>query len=337
MNNALDEFGKNGDEYNEGASANKLTSDALDFYTDRPIEPTCEKELYAAMEKLQLPKQYTIHGSSYYAAGNTVKKLDPGTYNIGINDAGVYYTKIEIQSDEWLTFRDSLINQVEKEIETFWSQEKVFKQYKVLHRRGMILYGPPGTGKTVLIKQIIDRIVKNGGIVFICDYRPDIVSKGLKVFRDIEPARKVVCVFEDIDTIIRQYGEEDMLNLLDGENVIDHVLNIATTNYPERLDRRIVGRPRRFDRLVKIGYPDASMREFYFKHKLGIKDAELSKWAVATEGFTFAALAELLISVKCLNNDFNESVERIKELISSTASSEDFKPSVGFASKKVGF
>jgi ethanolamine transporter len=30
----------------------------------------------------------------------------------------------------------------------------------------------------------------------------------------------------------------------------DKVINIATTNYPERLDRRIVSRPRRFDRII---------------------------------------------------------------------------------------
>jgi len=35
------------------------------------------------------------------------------------------------------------------------------------------------------------------------------------------------------------------------------VLNLATTNYPEQLDRRFVARPRRFDRVVRIDAADS--------------------------------------------------------------------------------
>lgn len=33
--------------------------------------------------------------------------------------------------------------------------------------------------------------------------------------------------------------EERLLSLLDGKMQIDHILFIATTNYPERLDQRL--------------------------------------------------------------------------------------------------
>ena len=33
---------------------------------------------------------------------------------------------------------------------------------------------------------------------------------------------------------------------------MNRTINLASTNYPERLDRRIISRPRRFDRILRI-------------------------------------------------------------------------------------
>ena len=45
-------------------------------------------------------------------------------------------------------------------------------------------------------------------------------------------------------------------------------VNLATTNYPEKLDRRIISRPRRFDRILRIDAPDARRREAYIAQKV---------------------------------------------------------------------
>ena len=59
------------------------------------------------------------------------------------------------------------------------------------------------------------------------------------MLRSIEPDTQIVCLFEDIDAYIGTYGEEEILSLLDGETQINKVLNVATTNYPRKLDQRI--------------------------------------------------------------------------------------------------
>ena len=64
------------------------------------------------------------------------------------------------------------------------------------------------------------------------------------------------------------HGDSELLQWLDGSHQINKVINIATTNYPERLDRRIVSRPRRFDRIIKIEAPAARIRETYLAKKL---------------------------------------------------------------------
>lgn len=276
--------------------------------------------------------QYSLYGEGYIPCGETKTKLDTGVYSIRRTDTGLpMFVHSPVKSDEWLTFRDDLIEDVVEEIEKFWDRRDVFKQYGYLQRRGYMFYGPPGTGKTILLKQIIEKILKRDGIVILADNAPDLVSDGLKHFSKIEPNRNIVCIFEDIDAIIDRYGESSLLSLLDGEDSVDHVLNLASTNYPEKLDRRIVGRPRRFDRIIKIGYPEPDMRKYYFTEKLKLSEEEVEVWVNATENFTFAAMTELVISVKCLGNPFNKSLKRIKDLL-------DIKPSsCDFNTSKMGF
>lgn len=270
--------------------------------------------------------QYSQEGDAFLPCGNTVKKLKAGTYKIFRTEHGLpVYEPSPIKSDEWLTFRNDLITDVLDEVNKFWERREVFEKYGYMQRRGYMFYGPPGTGKTVLLKQITQKIVQSGGIVFICDTHPDIVQNGLKYFSRIEPNRNIVCLFEDIDAIIDRYGDSHLLTLLDGEDSIDHVLNIATTNYPEKLDKRLIGRPRRFDRVVKINYPEPEMRLYYFTQKLKVSDNEAKKWVDATDCFTFAAMTELVISVKCLGNPFDQSVKRIRNLLDLKPSSSDFK------------
>ena len=275
--------------------------------------------------------QWGAHSfGEWVGVGSTQPKLKAGVYRIqSVRNDYVFAVQC-VNVDSLMEFPDSKTDTLLKEIEEFWNRGKIFKEYGYLHRRGLLLYGPAGGGKTSLVQQVIKKIIDRGGIVFLCGH-PSILGGGLKVFREIEPDRPVVCVFEDIDAIVRDYGEPELLSILDGEVQIDKVLNLATTNYPELLDRRLVARPRRFDRVIKIGMPEQGVRLAYFLHKLKIKEDEVEKWVKATDGFSFAAMAELVISVKCLGGDFDKSVEVIGRLLKAKASSRDYD------SEKVGF
>jgi len=65
--------------------------------------------------------QYTLIGDgTYLPCGRTVKKLVPGVYEIGMTDNGVpFFISHPTRSDEWLTFRDSLISNVLKKLLNF--------------------------------------------------------------------------------------------------------------------------------------------------------------------------------------------------------------------------
>ena len=160
------------------------------------------------------------------------------------------------------------------------------------------------THNTCLVKQIIEQIINNDGIVFDCRH-PGHLNRALEMFRGIEISRRIVCTFEDLDAIIRDYGEDALLSLLDGENQVDRVLNIATTNYPEALDKRLVARPRRFDRVYKIDMPTSAHRKIYFQTKLDeelLSTIDIDKWVNETDKFSWASLSELIVSVFCLDH-----------------------------------
>lgn len=327
MDSNLDDFGTGGHD---------LVGDSEPRRSARDLTSEFEENVEKVGGREEISKtQWTANESGVFmAVPPTRQKLPAGVYTVTVKNNIPVFVKQELVVDDLMKFPESLSDKVFGEIDGFWAKGDVFKEYGFLHRRGYIFYGPQGSGKTAMVQQIIQSVVAKDGVVFICEH-PGILVLGLTTFRGVEPNRPIVCVFEDIDSIIKNYGDDYLLALLDGENQIDKVLNIATTNYPEMLDKRIVARPRRFDRVIKVGMPGADIRREYFRHKLKIKEEELEKWVEASEDFSFAACAELVISVKCLGHEFDKAVEVLSSLLTTNANSAEFNTSeVGFAQKK---
>jgi hypothetical protein len=270
--------------------------------------------------------QWMITGpNTYQVCGRTTDALPAGAYSCALDGCGnPVFQGRDLQVDELINFPDSLPARVLAEINTFWSQGDRFARYGFLHRRGYLLYGKQGCGKSSLVHQIVGEVVAAGYVAFFCQ-SPYWFIRCMEKFRTVEPSRPMVCIFEDIDAIIEQNGESDLLQWLDGNHQVDKAVNLATTNYPERLDRRIISRPRRFDRILRIDAPDARTRQAYFGRKVPeLTAAELATWVDLTDGLPFAALAEMVISVCCLGNDLEESAKLLKTLDAHTPSSLEF-------------
>ncbi|MEX0819845.1 MAG: AAA family ATPase, partial [Pirellulaceae bacterium] len=274
--------------------------------------------------------QWTIAGPGVYqTCGRTIPRLPAGAYTCSVDMAGNAVFQVRnLQLDELIDFPDSLPAKILEEIERFWGMGDRFAKYGFLHRRGYLFYGKQGSGKSSLIHQIIDRVVRADYVAFFC-HHPATFVRGVEVFRQAEPGRPIVCIFEDIDAIIGHYGDSELLQWLDGNDQVNKAVNLASTNYPEKLDRRIVSRPRRFDRILRIDPPDDRLRSAYLTRKLPDQPAEeRRRWVELTQGLTFAALAELVISVCCLENDLEETVRLLKELDALTPSSNEFGTNV---------
>lgn len=287
-------------------------------------------------EKVVKASQWGAVGAKTFKAFPVSHQALPaGCYSVTLdnNDNRIIFMGKYIKSDQIMRFKGGLTDQFLKEIDDFWTREALFKEHGFLHRRGYLLYGPQGTGKSSIVWQVAQDVIQRGGIVFVCD-NPKFFAEGLKTFRQVEPGRPIVCVFEDVDAIIRKYGESEILSLLDGDSQVDRVINLATTNYPELLDKRIVNRPRRFDRIYKVLAPNDSVRIAFLKQKLP-KKANQAEWIKKTRGLSFAALAECLISVLCLGNPLDETVKILRDIESKNPKSSDFGSGIGFGTDDV--
>jgi AAA+ superfamily predicted ATPase len=309
----LNDFGTQCD-----STSRHAPSDTAIYHHDRAFPPP-ESPTAPIQWKLALP-------GVFEACGTTHRQLPAGAYTCNLNQYGEpQLLAKDLQVDDLIDFADSLPSQILKEIENFWSLGDTFSRYGFLHRRGYLLYGPQGSGKSSVVHQVVHRIIKAGHVAVFCEH-PGVLTRSLELFRKIEADRPLVCMFEDIDAIIEIHGDSELLQWLDGSHQINKVINIATTNYPERLDRRIVSRPRRFDRIIKIEAPAPHIREAFLTKKLpDLAPAEMARWLAITEGLSFAALAELVISVACLGNGLEDTVKVLRTLDDQHPSSREFE------------
>lgn len=197
---------------------------------------------------------------TFRPSGPRREKLLSGVYTVEIDAMGPFFVRTKVVTDNLIELDDAASTRVLSSLRKFWKSRKAYTDRGVLYKRGLLLWGPAGSGKTATLGLLMQELLRMDGLVFICQ-DPGLLSQMLAILRRIEPERNLIVVLEDIDELVSRYGEHELLALLDGETQIDNVVNIATTNYPERLGARIVNRPSRFDERILVDMPNASARE----------------------------------------------------------------------------
>jgi len=274
-------------------------------------------------------RMWAVQGANFFPCDESVKELAPAQYEVCHSpNSGFFFQQKNACFDELMQLPDSASEEIYKNIETFWTKEQRFRNFGFLWKRGILLWGPAGSGKTCTLQLISQSIIKQGGIsVYVSN--PTITAGGLAIFRRIEPDRPCVVMLEDLDAMISNHGEHEVLALLDGELQIDNVVFIATTNYPERLDKRIVNRPSRFDIVKLIGMPKPAARKMYLSAKnkrLKKNPEELSQWVKATDGFSIAHLKEVIVSVEVFEVPLEQAIKRLQKMIDYHPKSTDASP-----------
>jgi hypothetical protein len=275
-------------------------------------------------------------GTNYVACDETIRSLPPGVYTTQESRSlGQYLKREHIVLDQLVKLPDSAGELIMSDVDKFWVSEDKFKKLGFLWKRGILMYGPPGSGKTSIIQQIASKFIAEGGICVFMD-NPKMLVHCVRMLKTVEPNRPIAVLMEDIDSIVQNYGESDILALMDGEVQIDNVLFVATTNYPEKLDKRLICRPSRFDIVRKIGMPSDEARRVFLSSKsslLGLPEheQELDKWVRETKGFSVAHLKELIISIEVYEADFAASVKRLKSMLTNVPSSTDSEGGFGFS------
>lgn len=280
-------------------------------------------------------KRWAANDDTFWGATQTYDELPAGFYRCGMHpQIGAILNRMKVETDSLLDLPDDDSAAIIREFAKFWTLEPEFRARGFLMKRGFLLWGPPGSGKTSTVHLLIRRLISdNDGIVLMVE-NPYEAAPCLQMVRQIEPKRPVIAIMEDMDALVSTYGENPYLSLLDGEAQVDNIVYVATTNYPERLDRRFVDRPSRFDTVRYIGMPSADARRVYFQAKEpSLSGGELEEWVSASEGFSIAHLKEMIIAVRCFGQPLTQVTERLEAMHSRQPTSADSpdRQQVGFA------
>jgi hypothetical protein len=282
-------------------------------------------------------KRWASSQSTYWGAEQTHDQIPSGMYKCSSSqDYGPVLIRVPQETDAIMPLPGSEGSNIVSEFKDFWSLEEQFRSRGFLHKRGFMLWGPPGSGKTSQIQLLIKEIIEMNGLVLLLDY-PQVAAACLLMMRSIEPKRPAMAIMEDLDSLLEKHGENEYLSLLDGEAQIDSIVFLATTNYPERLDKRFVDRPSRFDTIRYVGMPCAEARRAYLKAKEPkLTEDELDLWVRRSDGFSIAHLKELIIAVKCFGQDLENVVDRLEAMQDRKISSDGFpgRNVVGFGKSK---
>lgn len=165
-----------------------------------------------------------------------------------------------------------LKTRIQSDVDNFFNKGvQVYTERNLKPFRKFLFAGPPGTGKTMICTAIAKKAIEDGKIViYLSSAQKGPGDRYGSTFDKIEYALQVaagseypcVIILEEIDAYLHEEEKALILNVLDGNEspLSKHgTLLIATTNYPEVIDARIMKRPGRLDRIYVI--PEVRIEE----------------------------------------------------------------------------
>lgn len=279
-----------------------------------------------------VPKRYAHSDGIYWGSPETCDALAPGFYTPTEVRGAPAFARINTTTDNLLRLPDPTCDMLLNEFVLFWTRAHDMAKRGLTAKRGLLLYGPPGSGKTSAVQLMSHHMIREMGGVVVFVTHPGGTALSLQLLRQLEPDRPVILLYEDIDAMVQRFGEAELLALLDGELQVGNVVNVATTNYPEHLDRRFTDRPGRFDRVTLVGMPQPDARAAYFAAKApDVPEPRRDQWVIASDGWSIAHLRELVVAHLILGESDDAVIARLTGMREQLPSSNDSREfSAGF-------
>jgi len=231
------------------------------------------------------------------------REVDPLVYNMSHEDPGnISYAQIGGLSEQ--------IRELREVIELPLINPELFQRVGIAPPKGCLLYGPPGTGKTLLAKAVASQLDCNFLKVVSSAIVDKYIGESARLIREMfayaRDHQPCIIFMDEIDAIGgRRFSEGtsadreiqrtlmELLNQMDGFDVLGKVKMIMATNRPDTLDPALL-RPGRLDRKIHIDLPNEQGRMDILKiHSAPItKHGEIDYEAIVklSDGFNGADL-----------------------------------------------
>jgi 26S proteasome regulatory subunit T4 len=200
---------------------------------------------------------------------NLPREVDPLVFNMLKEDPGnVAYGEIGGLGEQ--------IRQLREVVELPLTNPELFARVGINPPKGVLLYGPPGTGKTLLARAVASNISANFLKVVSSAIVDKYIGESARVIREMfayaRDHQPCVIFMDEIDAIGgRRFSQGtsadreiqrtlmELLNQMDGFDVLGKVKIIMATNRPDVLDPALL-RPGRLDRKIEIPLPNEQSR-----------------------------------------------------------------------------
>ncbi|RKP11632.1 P-loop containing nucleoside triphosphate hydrolase protein [Piptocephalis cylindrospora] len=231
------------------------------------------------------------------------REVDPLVYNMSLEDPGaISFAGIGGLGDQ--------IRELREVIELPLMNPELFLRVGVKPPKGVLLYGPPGTGKTLLARAVASTLETNFLKVVSSAIVDKYIGESARLIREMFGYAKenepCIIFMDEIDAIGgRRFSEGtsadreiqrtlmELLNQMDGFDILGKTKMIMATNRPDTLDPALL-RPGRLDRKIEIPLPNEVGRLDILKiHAAGItKHGDMDYEAVVklSDGFNGADL-----------------------------------------------
>jgi len=264
------------------------------------------------------------------------REVDPVVFNMLSEDPGdVNYSDVGGLNEQ--------IRELREVIELPLINPELFQRVGIKAPKGVLLYGPPGTGKTLLARAVANNIDASFLKVVSSAIVDKYIGESARLIREMfgyaNDHQPCIIFMDEIDAIGgRRFSEGtsadreiqrtlmELLNQLDGFDVLGKVKMICATNRPDVLDPALL-RPGRLDRKVEIPLPNEHARVDVLKiHASNLtKQGEIDYESVVklADGFNAADLRNVcteagMFAIRAerdfvIHEDFMKAVRKVAE------------------------
>jgi len=219
--------------------------------------------------KLKPSTRVTLYMTTMTIMRILPREVDPLVFNMKSEGPGdVKYSEIGGLGEQ--------IRELREVVELPLNNPELFLRVGIKPPKGVLLYGPPGTGKTLLARAVASNIEANFLKVVASAIVDKYIGESARVIREMfgyardhEPC---IIFMDEIDAIGgRRFSEGtsadreiqrtlmELLNQMDGFDVLGKVKFVMATNRPDVLDPALL-RPGRLDRKIEIPLPNEQGR-----------------------------------------------------------------------------
>lgn len=237
--------------------------------------------------------------------------VEPGFYRANYIDHELMLDPIDqIAQDDYIDMELG-VKELYDDMINFFDKKEVFDKYNMVRKRSSLLFGPPGTGKSFSAIHLCKKVIQEYDAIVILtppkDTGFDSLTSGFR-----EPLQDRTTIFMVEELTEAKGKKEEILSFLDGENSWNNSYAIGTTNYPGKLDKNIVDRPGRFDKVIEVDEPDKQERKKYLE---SVTDRTYTDKELAmTEGYSFSYLKELVLRMELEDKSLETVIEGFEEL-----------------------